>query len=234
MLSIITPVLNGATFIEKNIQSILSLNINFEHIIVDGGSTDETLGILKKYPHLTVIHQKDKLGMYSAINEGFMVAKYEYITWINADDIIISDNFSNAVLNAKKNNYDFVYGNSLFNFTKLNKSKFIKANRFGKFFLNKYILPFVQPSSFYKKEIYFLNPFNYQNFKIAGDLDFFNRLSTKKNINFHYCNKTLSVFLKYGESLGDKNNKLYNLEYKKLNSRKSPIYSLLYKLTRHL
>ena len=46
MISIVTPVLNGAKFIEKNIQSIQKLTIPFEHIIVDGGSTDDTLNIV--------------------------------------------------------------------------------------------------------------------------------------------------------------------------------------------
>ena len=48
MLSIITPVLNGENFIESNIKEIQKLKINFEHIIVDGGSSDRTLAILNK------------------------------------------------------------------------------------------------------------------------------------------------------------------------------------------
>ena len=59
MLSIITPVLNGEKFIEKNIISIQELSIPFEHIIVDGGSTDGTIDILKKFKHISVVNQKD-------------------------------------------------------------------------------------------------------------------------------------------------------------------------------
>ena len=97
MLSIITPVFNGAKFIENNIQSIKKLQIPFEHIIVDGGSFDGTLDILSKYPHLKILHQKEKTGMYGAIHEGFCVAKFNYLTWINCDDQIIADNYSEAV-----------------------------------------------------------------------------------------------------------------------------------------
>ena len=63
MLSIITPVYNGSVFIEQTIKSILKLNIEYEHIIVDGGSTDGTLDVVKKYSHIKLIHQTDDEGM---------------------------------------------------------------------------------------------------------------------------------------------------------------------------
>ena len=59
MLSIITPVLNGEKFIEKNIISIQELSIPFEHIIVDGGSTDGTIDILKNLNILAWLIKKD-------------------------------------------------------------------------------------------------------------------------------------------------------------------------------
>ena len=67
ILSIITPVLNGERFIRKNIESVQNLTIPHEHIIVEGGSTDSTVEILKEYPHLKVINQRERNGMYGAI-----------------------------------------------------------------------------------------------------------------------------------------------------------------------
>ena len=93
MVSIITPVLNGERFIEKNILSIQSLTVPFEHIIVDGGSTDKTLQIISKFPHVKVIHQTKKNGLYGAIHLGYENAKFDYLAWVNCDDIIYSQNY---------------------------------------------------------------------------------------------------------------------------------------------
>ena len=70
MISIITPVLNGEAFIEKNILSISQLKLPYEHIIVDGGSTDNTINIVKKYSYIKLINQETNNGMYDAIRKG--------------------------------------------------------------------------------------------------------------------------------------------------------------------
>ena len=79
MLSIITPVLNGERFIRKNIESIHNLTIPHEHIVVEGGSSDSTIEILKDYPYLTVINQNERNGMYGAIAQGFSEARGDLI-----------------------------------------------------------------------------------------------------------------------------------------------------------
>jgi len=86
MFSIITACLNRADFIATAIQSVMDQNYQpFEHIIVDGGSTDGTLEILKRYPHLRVISEPDQ-GVYDAMNKGIRMAKGEIIGLLNSDD----------------------------------------------------------------------------------------------------------------------------------------------------
>ena len=93
--SIITPVFNGATFIEETIKSIIDQKFrDFEYIIIDGASTDGTQKIVTK--HLSkidkFISEKDE-GMYDAIDKGIKISKGKYILWVNSDDIL-ADNSS--------------------------------------------------------------------------------------------------------------------------------------------
>lgn len=85
-ISIITPCLNRAGFIAEAIESVLAQDYpDVEHIVVDGGSTDGTLGILAKYPHLTVVSEPDS-GLYDALNKGIAMAGGEVIGLLNSDD----------------------------------------------------------------------------------------------------------------------------------------------------
>jgi glycosyltransferase involved in cell wall biosynthesis len=84
--SIITPSYNQADFIEQNILSVINQGYdNYEHIVVDGGSSDNTVEILKKYHHLRWVSEKDK-GQSDAINKGLKMATGDIICWINSDD----------------------------------------------------------------------------------------------------------------------------------------------------
>jgi len=85
-ISIITPSYNCAAFIKETIESVLVQGEkSLEHIVMDGGSIDGTVEILKSYPHLTWVSEKDR-GQSHALNKGFSLARGEIIGWLNADD----------------------------------------------------------------------------------------------------------------------------------------------------
>ena len=84
-VSIITPNLNSGKYLEQTINSVLNQTYkNIEYIVVDGGSTDESEKILKKYQNKIskLIIEKDE-NMYQAIDKGIRIANGEIISWIN-------------------------------------------------------------------------------------------------------------------------------------------------------
>lgn len=92
-----TPCLNRVHFIRDAIESVLAQDYtNFEHIIVDGGSTDGTLELLGVFPHLTVVSEPDK-NLYDAINKGIRLASGEIIGLLNTDDLYAQNIFGEIV-----------------------------------------------------------------------------------------------------------------------------------------
>ena len=90
-ISIITPVFNCSQFLERTIRSVLDQGYaNLEYIIIDGGSTDGTQDIIKRYQdRLTYWISEPDDGMYHALNKGFAISAGEIMGWINADDVLL-------------------------------------------------------------------------------------------------------------------------------------------------
>lgn len=103
LISVITPILNQALFIEDTILSVIAQNYKkVEYIIVDGGSTDGSLDIIKsyaqKFPQMINWISEEDDGQADAINKGFKMARGEYLTWLNADDVYLKCSTLNDVI----------------------------------------------------------------------------------------------------------------------------------------
>lgn len=125
LISIITPCLNRAHMLAEAIESVLNQDYdNVEHIIIDGGSTDGTLELLKKYKHIKLISEPDK-NLYDGLNKGIRLAKGEIIGHLNSDDCYEANCFSSIVNQFNHNpDIDSVCGGaSIFEYNPLGEKK---------------------------------------------------------------------------------------------------------------
>ncbi len=111
-ISIITPSFNQGKFIEQTLLSVANQGYpNVEHIVIDGGSTDETVALLQKHAaHLAFwVSEKDR-GQSDAINKGFARATGEIITWLNSDDMLAPGALGAMALAFDESGADMVAG----------------------------------------------------------------------------------------------------------------------------
>lgn len=197
LISIVTPSFNQGQFIEQTINSVLNQTYkNIEYIIVDGGSTDNTMEIVNTYKDRIdiIISEKDK-GQSDAINKGFKLAKGELVGWINSDDILYNDCVSEIVELYTKQNDGAIYYSDTLDFIDIN-SKLIKQinlpipNREYLLCMNYSV---IQQGSFYSNKL--LKQCDFLNEKIhyCMDLDLWFRLLEFGNI-YSVSGKSLSAF----------------------------------------
>ncbi len=113
-ISIVTPSFNQGQFLEETIQSVLGQDYpNLEYMIMDGGSTDQSVDIIKKYEdQLTYwVSEKDR-GQSHAINKGFARATGDWIGWLNSDDWYEPDALKTLIETAVEQDASFVVGAS--------------------------------------------------------------------------------------------------------------------------
>ncbi len=112
-VTVITPSYNQGDYLEQTIKSVLSQTYkNIEYLIIDGGSTDGSVEIIKKYEKNIAywVSEPDK-GQADAINKGFNIAKGDLVCWINSDDVLYPDFVADRVGQFLENpDVDMIYG----------------------------------------------------------------------------------------------------------------------------
>jgi glycosyltransferase involved in cell wall biosynthesis len=112
-VSVVTPSLNQGRVIEQAILSI-GKGARVEHVVQDGGSTDDTLAILRRHPHVVWRSEPDG-GQSDALNRGFRLARGSILGWLNADDLYLPDTVEvAAAFLAAHPEVDLIYGDCLF------------------------------------------------------------------------------------------------------------------------
>lgn len=115
LVTVLTPCFNSGKTIEKTLQCIENQTYkNIEYIIVDGGSTDDTLAVIERHKdrlpkNFKLISEKDN-GIYDAMNKGIRLAEGQLIGIVNSDDSYENDTAAQAVSHFQGNKYEVVYG----------------------------------------------------------------------------------------------------------------------------
>lgn len=108
-VSIVTPSLNQREFIEDAIRSVRAQGYPaLEHVVVDGGSSDGTVELLRTFDHLVWVSEPDR-GQSDALNKGFAMARGDVFGWLNADDLYLPDAVGGAVAALRRTGAGLVY-----------------------------------------------------------------------------------------------------------------------------
>lgn len=157
LFSIVMANYNGGRFIEESILSVLNQSCqDFELIIVDGGSTDNSVEIIKKYENHIAwwVSEKDR-GQSDAFNKGFAKAKGEFYFWVNTDDLLLSNSLKYAKNVIRKNSsYKWFAANTIFFDEKGKITKCSRGPSWKEFLFKKAPLTVYGPTSIFHKSIF--------------------------------------------------------------------------------
>jgi glycosyltransferase involved in cell wall biosynthesis len=192
---VITPSYNQGQYIEETILSVLNQNYpNLEYIIMDGGSTDNTVEVIKKYADRITfwVSEKDK-GQADAINRGFKKATGDILCWLNSDDYYFSETLKYVAENLDINKKEILFGEVDHIFEPHGKIKHSNAkNKYENYQLELYDY-IIQPGSFWTKKVWEEVGEVNENLHFVFDWDWFVR-AKKANTNFKYHKRTMAMY----------------------------------------
>lgn len=198
-ISIITPVYNQINYIEETINSVLDQSYpNLEYIIVDGGSTDGTLEVIKKHEsRITKWISEPDSGMYDALHKGFALSTGEIMGWINSDDTLLP-NALNVVSKVFHDLQTVSWIQGLHTLIDL-KGNIIEVSKPRKFsqlqFLNNDYMWIQQESTFWRRSLWEKAGAKINtNLKLAGDFELWFRFFQHERL--YNCNVSIGAWRK--------------------------------------
>jgi len=202
-ISIITVVYNAEQYIENTMQSVLNQDYShIEYIIIDGSSTDNTMGIINLYRNkISIILSEPDKGIYDAMNKGIKLASGEVINLLNAGDLYSDNHCVTKVMNTfnQTPNTSCVYGKARVlhedgtPLIRRGKPVILGDKRIG-------FMKLSHQSLFYKKDLHELVGYYDLKFKLVADRHFMAKAHFNKDIEFVYIDKILIVSLHGGAS----------------------------------
>jgi len=234
LVSIITPSYNQGRFIRDTIESVLNQDYeNIEYIIIDGGSTDDTLSIIKEYKgQLSYVSEKDN-GQSDAINKGFKRATGEIVAWLNSDDVYEPGCISKVVQEfEKEEKLGLLYGDGYIIDENNNKIKvFEYTQEFDFWKLINFWDYIMQPATFFRRSMLEKVGYLDVNLHYCMDWDLWIKLASISDVK--YLKDVLACSREYGDTKtstgGDRRlEEIYKL-LRKYSNKSNPIGIKSYK-----
>jgi glycosyltransferase involved in cell wall biosynthesis len=200
-ISIVTPSLNMGRFLDDAILSVIKQGYpNYEHIVVDACSKDNTLDILRSYPHVRWISEPDK-GQTDALNKGFRMATGDLVGWLNADEYYLPGAFHAVGRSAMEDpGADILYGDTIFVDEEGRLQRAKKAHEFSSTILLYYGCFISSDATFLRRDFIEEGLFLDTKFRVVMDFEYFVR-SAAHGRNFKYINRLLGSFRWHGSNL---------------------------------
>ena len=203
--SIVTVSLNNSATLVQTIESVLNQSFtDFEYLVLDGGSTDGTIEILKSYgSRLKWISEPD-YGIYNAMNKGWQMAKGQFIAYLNADDFYNHNEVLSKMASAlNKDPMAFAgYGDLVYVDAK-SPEKIIRYWKTGMYSETSFLMGWMPPHpTFFLKKVAFekFGGFREESLKSAADYELILRMLYKNNLKSVYCEDLLVRMRVGGES----------------------------------
>jgi len=197
--SIITINLNNSKGLLKTIESVVNqTNKNYEFIIIDGKSTDDSIEVIKQFQNKLSywISESDK-GIYHAMNKGISIAQGKYCFFLNSGDYFL-DNTLLEQINKFALNESFIYGNLV-----VGESDQRKGSHKGKAklsFLDLFLSQVKHQSTFIKRDLFDKYGFYNEELKIVSDWEFFLKTIGLNNESYKYIDIDIAFFDETGIS----------------------------------
>lgn len=214
-ISIVTPSFNQGKYLEQTICSILDQNYpNLEYIIVDGGSTDESGDIIKKYSSKLSywIIEKDS-GQSEAINKGLRKSTGDIVTWIASDDLLSENSLNRiaTIFSTLPRSVGLIHGNAIL-FNNKKNVRIDKGYPLQNVERKLAGMTFAQPSSFIRRSFLDETGLLNTNYHYGMDYDLFSRLSLV--CEFHYADELFSKYRLHENSKSETSQKGFAEDWK--------------------
>ncbi|MBB3188406.1 glycosyltransferase family 2 protein [Microbacter margulisiae] len=208
-LSIITINLNNAEGLRKTIESVINQTFtDFEYIIIDGGSTDESVDIIRQFAdRITYWISEPDTGIYNAMNKGIKKAEGEYLQFLNSGDWLYSESILKEVF-ALNRTEDILYGNDALFYNEQHITFKTYPTKLTGFLL--YTGTISHQATFHKATLF--DTLYDEHYKIASDWKFQIEKIIFENCSTYYLNKTIIYFDMMGISQNQVFSELQNNE----------------------